>query len=106
MEPADHQVAVDRVGERDERHAGVMREERGHRRAGAADAAAGAIGVVDRLEESVVAEQPVGGEPAEILRASSPGSIITASAVAYGATTSSSPRPRFRPSPGTPNALY
>ena len=46
-----------------------MREERGHRRAGAADAAAGAIGVVDRLEESVFAEQPVGGEPAKILRA-------------------------------------
>ena len=28
MEAAHHQVAGDRVGERDQRHAGVMREER------------------------------------------------------------------------------
>ena len=34
------------------------------------------------------------------------GSIMTASAVAYGATTTSSPSPRFMPSPGMPNALY
>ncbi len=39
-------------------------------------------------------------------RRSCPGSIIAASAVAYGATTSSSPSPRFRPRPGTPKALY
>src|SRR6185436_3898892 len=98
----DHPIGEQRVGQGDQGHALVMRHVGRHdhsrRGAGGVGRLAGRVGfraaprVVDRVEEAVV---PFG-----------PGSIIAASTVAYGATTTSSPSPRFRPRPGTPNALY
>ena len=77
VEAFDHPVAGDGIGNRDQRHAGMMGEEGRHHHALARlaglRAGTAAVGVVDRLVEPVVAEQPRGGQPAQVTRA--PGRI-------------------------------
>ncbi len=82
VETFDHAVAEQRIGERHQRHALVVGEARGH-------------------DDAVPAS--ISRRRLSTLRA---GSNAVARAVAYGATTCSSPRPRLSPRPGTPNALY
>ena len=112
----DHPIAEQRVGQRHERHALVMRHVGAARRAAGVPRGRGWSAVGLRLGAAVACSRsrrrtrtrprgrrrPAGAGSPRLAA----GSIITASAVAYGATTSSSPRPRFSPSPGTPNALY
>ena len=73
--------------------------------AGAASTSRLRAPVVDRFVETEAAVEARAGQTLEVLRR---GARIdqAASAVAYGAITRSSSRPRLKPSPGTPNALY
>ena len=98
-------VVVEHVAERDQRHPLVVRhvalDDRDRRALRET-----ARGVVERLAEPV----PAGGPGLASSRRSSAtaafGSTIAASAVAYGATTTSSLSPRFSPRPGTPKLEY
>ena len=87
------------VGDRDQGHPLVVRH------VGADDRDGLALretrrGVVERLVEAVAAAPAGGGQAREKFRTAARGSTIAASAVAYGATTTSSLRPRFRPEAG------
>ena len=99
-----HGAAVQRVRDRDDRHALVVRHVHAHHLARLAGRQP-LRRVVHRLVEPVLAVATRAAR-ARKLRTASCGSNIAASAVAYGATTTSSPRPRRRPSPGTPKFEY
>ena len=70
VEALDHAIAGQGVGDCDERHARVMREDRAHHHAvGKQAAAPGALAVIDRFVEAVIAEQLEVGQPAKIFGA-------------------------------------
>ena len=103
VEPRHEDIVMEDVGERDERHALMMREERAHdfglSVAGGRSASRCRLPrpIVDRLVE---AESAVEARRVERVASSTrppPGSTRPASAVAYGATTRSSARPRLKP---------
>jgi len=111
VKAADHSIGVEDVGHRHEHHALVMRQMVSHDHA---DGVRGGpigrrrgipVGVVDRVKEAVLVPQAGLAQPRRFATLAS-GVIIAASALAYGATTSSSASPRFKPMPGTPKALY
>ena len=62
--------------------------------------------VVDRLVEAVAPRRAQSAARRRRLLHAASASTISASAVAYGAMTRSSARPRLKPRPGTPNAWY
>ena len=105
VEAVDHEPIVEDVAESHQRHPLVM----GHVTLDDGDRCSfrePTRRVVERFSEAVSAARAGFGQALRGCAPRQPGRIIAASAVAYGATTMSSLRPRFRPRPGTPKLEY
>ena len=115
VEALHHEVAEQRVGERDERHALVVGHVGAHHRPPDGPAAASVspsagssaprVRVVDGLVEAVRALEPSSARRRR-LRGARRGLEHRGERRGVRRHHQSSPRPRFRPRPGTPKALY
>jgi len=103
-ETGAHRAIVERVGKRYQKHALMVRHVGAYDRNLLAFRQTG-FRVIERFVETVGSPATLPREAVKICSAA-PGSTIAASAVAYGAITKSSLRPRLSPSPGTPKLEY
>ncbi len=113
VEPFHEDVVADDVGQRDERHALVMREERAddlgasrRRRRRLVRRLLCADGVVDRFVEPEAAVQADAREAIEVRRGRRPDRRGRQRPSRTARRRGRRRGPRLRPSPGTPNALY
>ena len=103
VETAPHHPIVQDIRDRDQRHALVMRHIGPHD-GDVFSFGHPCAGVIQCLIEPVGPLPPASASRAKSCVAA--GSIMAASAAAYGATTTSSLRPRLSPRPGTPKLEY